>query len=190
MLLLVFYLCCTTLHHSRAWEIEGAACDYTESGQMERGFVIPHVTAELGCNLLFHDSRAQFSPSLTGTFVSVSWIRPPSPVYTGELWKMWLGFEWMEARLTRGQAVSSRLLMAVSGCRVQSDPNGKLAGIPASCCYVGGILGNETGFGDSPLAVLGTPVEGETPCVSYANAGASPGTALQCMEPWFLCLSI
>lgn len=104
-------------------------------------------------------------PSLTGSFVPVGWAGSghPLPVYTGELWKMWLGFEWMKARLTRGQAVSSRLLMAVSGRRVQSDPNGKLAGIPASCCYVGGILGNEMGFGDSLLAVPGTPLEGETP---------------------------
>ena len=107
---------------------------------MERGFLIPphpRVTAEVGCNLLFHDSRAQFLPSLAGTLVAMSRAGSghPLPLHAGEQWKMLWGFEWMAARLTRGQFVSSRLLMAVSGRRVQSDPNGKLAEIPASCCY-------------------------------------------------------
>lgn len=80
MSLMVFYLCRATLTpytmQERAWGVERAACDYTESGQMERGFLIPlhpHVMAELGCNLLFHDSRAQFLPSRAGTLVAVSW---------------------------------------------------------------------------------------------------------------------
>ena len=86
---------------------------------MERGFLIPlhpHVTAELGCNLLFHDSRAQFLPSLAGTLVAMSWAGSghPLPLYTGELWKMLLGFEWMGGS-SDPRAVCE--LQALNGCQ-------------------------------------------------------------------------
>lgn len=81
-------------------------------GQMERGCTPRAEPAAVRAQLLP-------SPGCPGG-CGPAWVRPPSP---GQGWK----WEWKEAGVTRGP------LMALSGCRVQSDPNGKLAEIPASC---------------------------------------------------------
>lgn len=74
------HLCCATSAPRTTRGTEGAACDYPESGQMERGFLIPLHPAAPGCNLLVHGSRAQPLPSLAGALVALGWIRPPSPL--------------------------------------------------------------------------------------------------------------
>lgn len=106
------HLCCATSAPRTTRGTEGAACDYPESGQMERGFLIPLHPGSTGLQSAGPWQQGT-APALPGWCPRGSGL-DQATLSSAELWKMSLGVGWMEARLTPGHLVSSG---ALNGCQ-------------------------------------------------------------------------